>query len=87
MTDKKGLKTTKNDYPKYHCSKCDYTTCDISNWKRHLKTKKHNTDKRLTNTDTLGKKRLKRLKIGIVTVEGLINIDKVYFLTKRSVHI
>lgn len=62
MTDKKGLKTTKNDYQTYHCSKCDYTTCDISNWKRHIKTKKHNTDKRLTNTDTLGKKRLKTTK-------------------------
>ena len=62
MTDKKGLKTTKNDYQTYNCSKCDYTTSDISNWKRHIKTKRHNTDKRLTNTNNLDKKRQKTTK-------------------------
>ena len=27
--------------PKYHCKKCDYTTCHLSHWKKHIKTKKH----------------------------------------------
>jgi len=27
----------------YACDKCNYETCDISNWKRHLETKKHRT--------------------------------------------
>ena len=26
---------------KYHCKKCDYTTCHLSHWKKHCKTKKH----------------------------------------------
>ena len=26
----------------YHCEKCDYSTCKTSDWKKHLKTKKHN---------------------------------------------
>lgn len=28
--------------PEYRCEKCDYITFDISNWKKHIKTKKHN---------------------------------------------
>ena len=27
---------------KYYCKSCDYTTCKTSDWKKHLKTKKHN---------------------------------------------
>ena len=38
FADKKGQKGTEN----YRCEKCDYTTCHIGHWKRHLKTKKHN---------------------------------------------
>jgi hypothetical protein len=25
----------------YHCEKCDYTTCKLFNWRKHIKTKKH----------------------------------------------
>ena len=37
-----GAKTSQKEPEEYHCKKCDYTTCKIGNWKRHLKTKKHN---------------------------------------------
>ena len=26
---------------KYYCKYCDYSTCKLSNWKKHIKTKKH----------------------------------------------
>ena len=37
-----GAETSQNEPEVYHCKKCDYTTSKIGNWKRHLKTKKHN---------------------------------------------
>lgn len=37
MDDKNDQKRLVN----YQCESCDYTTCDFSNWKRHIKTKKH----------------------------------------------
>lgn len=46
MTDKKSRKVAKE----YHCEICDYTTCKTFDWKKHLKTKKH---QRLTHTDVL----------------------------------
>ena len=51
-----GAKTRKNAPSVYHCEKCYYTTCKTSDWKRHLKTKKHNADQMLTNVDSLGAK-------------------------------
>jgi hypothetical protein len=54
MTDKKSQKVAKE----YHCEKCDYITCKTFDWKKHLKTKKH---QRLTNTDVLTDK--KSLKV------------------------
>ena len=54
MTDKKSLKVAQE----YHCKNCDYTTCKTFDWKKHLKTKKH---QRLTNTDVLTDK--KSLKV------------------------
>ena len=36
------LQSYKKDSKKiYNCKHCDYTTCDLSNWKKHLITKKH----------------------------------------------
>ena len=37
-----GAKTSQNEPEEYHCEKCDYTTSKLGNWKRHIKTKKHN---------------------------------------------
>ena len=51
-----GAKTRKNAPCEYHCKKCDYTTCKTSDWKRHLKTKKHNATEMLHNATCLGPK-------------------------------
>ena len=51
-----GAKTRKNAPCEYHCKKCDYTTCKTSDWKRHLKTKKHNATEMLHNATYLGPK-------------------------------
>ena len=42
----------KNDQKRllnYLCESCDYSTCDYSNWKRHIKTKKHKRQQMTTN--------------------------------------
>ena len=52
-----GAKTRKNAPSEYHCEKCDYTTCKTSDWKRHLKTKKHNATKMLHNATDLAPKK------------------------------
>jgi hypothetical protein len=54
--DSLGAKTSQNEPHNYFCEKCDYTTCKLGNWKRHLNTKKHNVDYMLTNVDSLGAK-------------------------------
>jgi hypothetical protein len=51
-----GAKTRKNAPCEYHCKKCDYTTCKTSDWKRHLKTKKHNATEMLHDATYLGPK-------------------------------
>ena len=51
-----GAKTSQNEPMKYHCNCCDYYTCKIANWKRHLKTKKHNDNHMVTNDNYLGAK-------------------------------
>ena len=47
----------------FHCKKCDYTTCHIGHWKRHLKTRKHNAKEMLKNANDLGTKRTKGTKL------------------------
>jgi hypothetical protein len=37
-----GAKNSQNEPAIFHCENCDYTTSKVGNWKRHLKTKKHN---------------------------------------------
>ena len=49
-------KSCKKVAHKYHCVKCDYTTCRFSSWKKHINTKKHNATNVDKNADTLGKK-------------------------------
>ena len=51
-----GAKTSQNEPLKYCCEKCDYSTSKLANWKRHLKTKKHNATQMLPNADYLGAK-------------------------------
>jgi hypothetical protein len=36
-----GAKKSQKELEEYHCEKCDFFTCKLGNWKRHLKTKKH----------------------------------------------
>ena len=52
-----GAKTSQNEPPFFCCKKCDYSTCKIGNWKRHLKTKKHNDTQMVHNDTHLGAKR------------------------------
>jgi len=51
-----GAKTSQNESLKYYCKCCVYSTCKLANWKRHLKTKKHNATQMLPNADYLGAK-------------------------------
>ena len=51
-----GAETSQNEPAIFYCKKCDYTTCKIGNWKRHLKTKKHNATEMLHNATDLGPK-------------------------------
>ena len=51
-----GAKTSQNEPSKYHCKRCDYFTSKLANWKRHLKTKKHNGNHMVTNDNFLGAK-------------------------------
>ena len=51
-----GPKAAENGPEEYHCKKCDYITCHLSHWKRHLKTKKHNATKMLHDATYLGPK-------------------------------
>ena len=45
------LSKTKKRLKEYRCDKCDFITSDMSNWKRHLKTRKHNAGQMLDNVD------------------------------------
>ena len=51
-----GAKTSQKEPTKYHCASCDYSTSKIANWKRHLKTKKHNDNQMVTDDNYLGAK-------------------------------
>uniref|UniRef100_A0A6C0LHG9 C2H2-type domain-containing protein n=1 Tax=viral metagenome TaxID=1070528 RepID=A0A6C0LHG9_9ZZZZ len=37
-----GAKKIQKEPEEYQCKKCDFFTCKLGNWKRHLNTKKHN---------------------------------------------
>ena len=52
MLENAAYLRAKNE-PKYRCEKCDYSTCKICNWKRHIESKKH---KMLHNAAYLGAK-------------------------------
>ena len=51
-----GAKKSQKEPEEYHCKKCDFFTCKLGNWKRHLKTKKHNATQMLPDADYLGTK-------------------------------
>ena len=51
-----GPKAAESGRDIYTCKKCDYTTCHLSHWKRHLKTKKHNDSKMIVNDSESGQK-------------------------------
>jgi len=41
-TESSIAKCLKKVANKYNCERCSYSTCKLSDWKKHLKTKKHN---------------------------------------------
>ena len=45
LDNKVDNKSSQKVATKYHCKNCDYTTCKLSNWKKHIKTKKHMDNK------------------------------------------
>ena len=51
-----GHKSCRKVAQEYYCEKCDYTTCKLSSWKKHIKTKKHNDNQMVTDDNNLGKK-------------------------------
>ena len=51
-----GAKTRQCAPNEYSCKTCDYTTSKTSDWKRHLKTKKHNATQMLDDAIYLGAK-------------------------------
>ena len=52
MITKKPQKNRK----KFYCAKCDFSSRDKKDWKRHISTRKHlNDNKMITNGNALGK--------------------------------
>ena len=64
-----GAETSQKEPAFFHCKKCDYTTCKLGNWKRHLKTKKHNGTK-MIHDDTSNE--LKRAATSTAVVNNYI---------------
>jgi len=56
-----GEKSRPKVASKYHCKKCDYSTCKTSDWKKHLKTKKHNATEMLHDATEKSLKVAKKL--------------------------
>jgi len=50
LGDKKVAKTSQN----FYCQKCDYITCKINNYKKHVLTDKHNVSKAGDTGDKIG---------------------------------
>ena len=50
MDYEKSLQKSPKVAKKWYCEKCDYRTCKTGDWKKHLKTKKHN-DYAMTTDD------------------------------------
>jgi len=51
-----GAEKSQKEPEEYHCKKCDFFTCKLGNWKRHLKTTKHNAGQMLDDAGYLGTK-------------------------------
>lgn len=63
-----------NNKKKYYCEKCDYSTCHLSHWKKHISTKKH-VSKRFQNVS-----KMETQKVPKSTIKKYCcpNCDKVY---------
>ena len=48
---------------KYRCKLCDYTTCHLSHWKKHIKTRKHKTREMTTNDNKMTTKSAEKCRI------------------------
>ena len=56
-----GDKSRQKVASKYYCEKCDYSTSKLSDWKKHIKTKKHNATQMLQNATCKSQKVAKKL--------------------------
>uniref|UniRef100_A0A6C0LM69 C2H2-type domain-containing protein n=1 Tax=viral metagenome TaxID=1070528 RepID=A0A6C0LM69_9ZZZZ len=52
-----GAEKSQKEPEEYHCEKCDFFTSKLGNWKRHIKTKKHNATEMLHNATDLWEKK------------------------------
>ncbi len=48
MDNDLAAKTSQNEPGIFNCKHCDYSTCKIENWKRHITTIKHMDNKWIT---------------------------------------
>ena len=64
-----GAEKSQKEPETYHCEKCDFFTSKLGNWKRHLKTKKHN-DTEMVHDDTT--KELKRATLTVPVANAYI---------------
>ena len=72
-------KTLQNSPKKFHCKKCDYYANRISDFNKHLQTRKHNV-KMITKT-------LHPKTLTIVVVEKNTNFNRVTVDTKKRVNL
>ena len=79
-----GHKSCRKVAQEYYCKKCDYTTCKLSSWKKHIKTKKHNGAQMVHNDSKKVAKKLLEKNI-LVNVVNPTSIIKDFIDTKRHV--
>ena len=71
-----GAKKSQKELEEYHCKKCDFFTCKLGNWKRHIKTKKHTCPPMTTDDYTMTTK--KEEKGAIIESDFICECGKCY---------
>ena len=91
--EKNDYKTSQNELENepYYCHYCNYQSENISNYKRHLKTKKHKQEIAKHNGQPIQERsktppiKEQEVQIFNVYVVVFIEIDKAYIVTERNV--